>query len=114
MLYFARVSHLPEQFDRSRADRLDVDEIDDMAAEQRGFRYGHAVREHDVLTVFRGQRDPVGEMAGRRQTVSVFGAHQEQIRLAGFQEVLREVSGVQPPHQCRPSDAVAVGEHFHL
>lgn len=46
--------------------------------------------------------------------MSVFGAHQKQIRLAGFQEVLSEVSGVESPHQRRPADAVAVAEHFHL
>lgn len=38
-----------------------------MTAEQRGFRYGHAVSgEQDVLVVFHGQRDPVGQVAGRR------------------------------------------------
>lgn len=76
-------TYLPEEFYRRRADRLDVDDVYDMAAEQRGFGDGHVGRIRTkmvmvVLPVVRvGQSDSAGHTAGRRETVSVFGAHQE-------------------------------------
>lgn len=87
-------TYLPEQFDRSRANRLYVDEVDDVAAEQSRLGDGHVVWKQHALAVFRGQRDAIGQVARRGEAVRVLGAYHEQVGLAGFQERLREVSRV--------------------
>lgn len=77
-------TYLPEKFNRSRADRLYVDEVYDMATEQSRLGDGHIVRKRYALTVFCGQRDAVGQVARRGEAVRVFGAHHEQVGLARF------------------------------
>lgn len=113
-------TYLPEEFYRRRADRLDVDDIYDVAAKQRGFGDGHVWRVRAkmvavALPVVRiRQCDSTGHTTRGRQTVSVFGADQKQIRLTRFQRRWCQVRRLQPPRQRRPSVVLATRKHFHL
>jgi len=77
-------TYLPEKFYRSRADRLYVDEVYDMAAEQSRLGDGHIMGKRYALTVLCRQRDAVGQVARRGEAMRVFGAHNEQVGLARF------------------------------
>lgn len=63
------ITYLPEEFDRRRADRLNIDDVYDMTAVQRGFGDGHVGRVRTkmvavVLLVVRvGQCDPARHTA---------------------------------------------------